>query len=110
MKVLTIKIDYMDALAHDEHIKVDDEVLVRWTNSHSYFVGKAKVSKVNAKSLLCKLEHPVGGPGMYPAGQEIRVPRAINVREWTPTNCAIEWKDEYATAPWLRYEMEATKS
>lgn len=93
---MRIKVDYMNELRRDAAVKVGDVVLCCWTNSGHEWAGKAEVVRLNAKTARCRLLAPVGGPGYYPAGQEIRVPRAVDVANWSFRNCMLEWKEEYA--------------
>lgn len=80
------QVDFMDILAWDETVAVGVPCVVRWTNSGSHYKSKAIVTKVNSKSLLASITEDVHG---YTKGREIKVPRAIDVANWTWNNGAF---------------------
>lgn len=65
-------------------------VQVNWTNNGRYLTAKATVEKVNAKSVVVRLNEHVAPDfyGGWPVGQRIRVPRITEFRLWTENNCA----------------------
>jgi hypothetical protein len=72
---------------HDLHL--GQEVEVRWTSSGIQHAARARVVKLNAKSLRAELleEAPSSFGGPYPVGHVISVPRWLN-RDYSLTNGA----------------------
>lgn len=58
-------------------LRVGDEVMMYWTaGSFGHFKGKARLVRVNPKSVAGALLEPVGGEGSYPEGHVIVLPRS----------------------------------
>lgn len=75
-----------------EKLKVGDRVRLRWTNSGTQWAGTAVLTKVNANSVLGKLEHQVGSASAYPEGRIITVPRpsyATVTGRWSWNNTVL---------------------
>lgn len=78
----------------DAALTIGQIVEIRWTNSHHYFHAKAKVVKLNEKSVKAELLVAVGVPPMnYPVGQVISAPRIKNFKGWTCNNCVQEYSE-----------------
>lgn len=72
----------------DKSLAVGQLVGVCWTSSHLSFVGRARIVKLNAKSVVTELLAPViidVRTTWYPAGQRITVPRFTGPK-WSESN------------------------
>lgn len=81
--------EFSTVLAFEGGLNRGDKVVVRWTNSGRVFGGHATVSKVNEKSIVTELDHPVGWDhyGGYPAGHKIKVDRLFaGAARWSVNN------------------------
>jgi hypothetical protein len=71
----------------EDALRPGDEVEVRWTHSHGYYGGPARIVRVNEKSVRAALLGPVAGPsGGWRAGNEIVVPRLDAIERWSANN------------------------
>ena len=73
----------------DEFLKIDQLGIARWKNNNHVFLGKAKIAKLNTKTLLVELTESVAshdGQLWYPKGFVLSLPRAIDPRKWAMNN------------------------
>lgn len=77
--------DYLKAVRDDARVAVGDRAVAHWTSCGRVWRGAGVVTKVNAKTLRVRLSEAVGP---YPAGFEVRVPRAVDPFGWTWANRA----------------------
>lgn len=80
--------EFKEASDFDKNLVIGQEVVVRWTWCHRYYRGKAKVIKLNQKSLRVELLEDCGE---YKAGNTISVPRFYDIQKWSPNNSV--WKE-----------------
>lgn len=66
----------------EDALKAGDEVEARWTNSYSAFRARARVVRVNRKSVRIEL---LAAPDGYRVGQAFSVPRFVELG-WSANN------------------------
>jgi hypothetical protein len=79
---------YRQATDFDKSLAVGQLVGVCWTASHLAFLGRARIVKLNAKSVVTELLAPVtvdDRQAPYPVGHRITAPR-IGDRKWSESN------------------------
>ena len=88
--------EFREVMSFEQGLKEGDEIILRWTNCHSYFEARATVVRVNEKSIRGRLTEEVMHRGKvgYPAGWEISVPRLLDLRKWSCNNCAAPVTDK----------------
>lgn len=69
-------------LKFEEGLKAGDEVEARWTNSYSVYRARARVARVNRKSVRVEL---LVAPDGYRVGQAFSVPRFVELG-WSANN------------------------
>lgn len=78
-----------DVVDFELRLNVGDEVEVRWTNSHRFYAGRARIVKLNKSSIVTKLTEPVLsqlGYSDYPIGHKITVPSLNAIKLWSVNN------------------------
>lgn len=80
--------EYRAVINFEKNLKPGDSVTICWTNCGSAYAASAKVTKINAKSIVAELTHSVqtGRQSDYPAGQKIRVPNIAAIELWSVNN------------------------
>lgn len=77
-------------LAFDKDLKIDQIVHLRWTNCYRYYQARAKIVRLNLKTVVCELQHdvPTGTGSHYHKGREIKVSRYTH-NNWSLNNCIL---------------------
>lgn len=73
--------------SEDNRLAVGVKVTAFWSSWGHYFRARAKVIKLDARSVTVALQEPVEQFREYPVGSRIRVPRFVDNIEWTTQNC-----------------------
>jgi hypothetical protein len=85
--------EFRTRAAFDTALTVGQHVMIHWTNSSRWYDAAATITKVNGKSVLAAIEHPIYGDYgegkrlLYPAGHVIKAPRLTDIKAWTVNNC-----------------------
>jgi len=86
MDPLTI---FRERSAFDKALAVGQEVEARWTWSHGYYAAKARIVKINKRSVRVELLEDVcsvfSREVSWPKGRELRMPRFM-AGEWSVNN------------------------
>jgi hypothetical protein len=80
---------FMERLNFDRALEVGQEVEARWTWSNGYYSAKARIAKINNKSVRVELLEDVASvytrDVAWPKGRELRIPR-LAAGEWSVNN------------------------
>lgn len=71
----------------DSRLAVGAKVTAFWSNWGHSFRARAKVIKLDTRSVTVALQEPVEQFREYPIGRRIRIPRFVDNTEWTTQNC-----------------------
>lgn len=71
----------------DSRLAIGVKVTAFWSSWGHHFRARARVIKLEARSVTVALQEPVERFREYPVGSRIRIPRFVDNAEWTTQNC-----------------------